>query len=89
MIPEKYILPFLEVVVQNANPIALGVYIQIFGGIRQGELVNIQRGDITPIGVFGEDGVIVKLRNKMLREDIKDGNGAASVKKKETKLYSL
>ncbi|MGR5882817.1 hypothetical protein ACT7DC_22555 [Bacillus cereus] len=86
MIPEKYILPFLEVVVQNANPIALGVYMQIFGGIRQGELVNIQRGDITPIGVFGEDGVIVKLRNKMLREDIKDGNGSASVKKERNQI---
>ncbi|MCY9666417.1 hypothetical protein M5X11_15850 [Paenibacillus alginolyticus] len=47
MIPEEFILPFLELAVKVANPIALGVYMQCFGGIRIGGLVNIKKSNIT------------------------------------------
>ncbi|WP_231571297.1 tyrosine-type recombinase/integrase [Gordoniibacillus kamchatkensis] len=86
MIPEKYILPFIETVVRVANPIALGVYIQFFGGLRQGELVNLRRTDVTSIGAFGEDGLILKLRKNVLRPDLIDSSGAAGVKKERTQL---
>lgn len=80
-LPEQYILPFIELAVKVANPIALGVYLQCFGGIRQGEIVNIQRSDVTSIGSFGEFGVVINLQPKNLRMDIKDNSGASGVKK--------
>ncbi|TGV31335.1 hypothetical protein EN829_033305 [Mesorhizobium sp. M00.F.Ca.ET.186.01.1.1] len=81
MIPEEYILPFLELAVQVANPIALGVYMQFFGGIRVGGLVNIRRSNITSIGAYGEHGLVVKLDTQMLRKDISDTSGSSFVKK--------
>ncbi|ASJ54549.1 hypothetical protein BP422_13860 [Brevibacillus formosus] len=81
MIPEEYILPFLELAVQVANPIALGVYMQFFGGIRVGGLVNIRRSNITTIGAYGENGLVIKLDTQMLRQDISDTSGSSFVKK--------
>ena len=86
MIPENYILPFIETAVRIGNPIALGVYMQIFGGIRQGELVNIRHSDINTIGAYGEDGLIIKLRENNLRPDIKDSSGSAGVKVERNQL---
>ncbi|MCY9659528.1 hypothetical protein P5G65_23770 [Paenibacillus chondroitinus] len=86
MIPEKYILPFLETVVQVANPIALGVYLQMFGGIRQGEQVNVVRSDITSIGSYGAEGLVIKLRKKILRADLIDSSGSAGVKKERNQV---
>lgn len=80
-LPEQYILPFIELAVKMANPIALGVYLQCFGGIRQGELVNIRRSDVISIGSFGEFGVVIKLQHKSMRMDIKDSSGSSGVKK--------
>lgn len=80
-LPERYILPFIELAFKVANPIALGVYLQIFGGIRQGELVNIQRSDVTSIGSFGEFGFVIKLQQKNMRMDINDSSGSSGVKK--------
>ncbi|CAN7200967.1 hypothetical protein LJR153_000570 [Paenibacillus sp. LjRoot153] len=86
MIPEKYILPFLETVVQVANPIALGVYLQMFGGIRQGEQVNVVRSDVSSIGSYGAEGLVINLRKKILRADLIDSSGAAGVKKERTQI---
>lgn len=86
MIPEEFILPFLETVIQVANPIALGVYCQLFGGLRQGELVNIQRNDVTSIGTFGQEGLVIKLRKRNLRLDIIDSSGSAGVKKERNQI---
>ncbi len=86
MIPEEFILPFLETVIQVANPIALGVYCQLFGGLRQGELVNIQRNDVTSIGAFGQEGLVIKLRKRNLRSDIIDSSGSAGVKKERNQI---
>ncbi|MGG4094470.1 hypothetical protein [Paenibacillus lautus] len=80
-LPEQYILPFIELAVKTANPIALGIYMQCFGGIRQGELVNIRKSDVNSIGSFGEFGLVVRLEQKNLRMDIKDSAGSSGVKK--------
>ncbi|WP_055107607.1 site-specific integrase [Paenibacillus ihumii] len=80
-LPERYILPLIELAVKIANPIALGIYMQCFGGIRQGELVNIRRSDVNSIGSFGEFGLVVRLQKRNLRTDIKDSAGASGVKK--------
>jgi|UniRef100_A0A8R1HVV5 integrase len=80
-LPEQYILPFIELAVKTANPIALGIYMQCFGGIRQGELVNIRKSDVNSIGSYGEFGLVVRLEQKTLRMDIKDSAGSSGVKK--------
>ncbi|WP_240417366.1 site-specific integrase [Paenibacillus periandrae] len=80
-LPEQYILPLIEMAVKMANPIALGIYMQCFGGIRQGELVNIRRSDVISIGSFGEFGIVIKLQQKNMRTDIKDSSGSSGVKK--------
>ncbi|MFK4369447.1 integrase [Paenibacillus sp. RC82] len=68
-LPEQYILPLIELAVKVANPIALGVYMHCFGGIRQGELVNVRRSDVTSIGFFGEFGLVVKLQQTNMRNE--------------------
>lgn len=64
MLPEEYIIPFIETAVRVANPIALGIYFQCFGGIRVGGLVNIRRDDVASIGAYGAHGMIIKLQKK-------------------------
>lgn len=86
MIPEEYILPFLEMAVKVSHPIALGVYMQCFGGIRIGGLVNISRSNITSIGVNGEYGLIVTIKKQHLRNDVLDSSGANYVKKERKQL---
>ncbi|WP_255258770.1 site-specific integrase [Bacillus pseudomycoides] len=85
-IPHIYILRFLEIVFEIANPIALGVYMQIFGGLRVGEVVNIRTSDIKLIGPYGQDGLLLNVKNSINRVDIKDGSGSSYVKKPRDQL---
>ena len=85
-IPFIYILRFLEIAVREANPIALGVYMQIFGGIRIGEIVNITRSSIFPLDPYCMEGLMVDLNYQGLRYDLKDSSGANHVKKPREQL---
>ncbi|HFK1428719.1 MULTISPECIES: site-specific integrase [Bacillus] len=85
-IPHIYILRFLEIVFEIANPIALGVYMQIFGGLRVGEVVNIRTSEIKLIGPYGQDGLLLNVKNSINRIDIKDGSGSSYVKKPRDQL---
>ncbi|MES5954577.1 site-specific integrase [Bacillus fungorum] len=85
-LPHIYILRFLEIVFEVATPIALGVYMQIFGGLRCGEVVNIRKSDIKLIGPYGQDGLLLNIQNNMNRTDIKDGSGSSYVKKPRDQL---
>ncbi|PGS68220.1 hypothetical protein COC69_27045 [Bacillus cereus] len=85
-IPHIYILRFLEIVFDVANPIALGVYMQIFGGLRVGEVVNTKLSDIKLIGPYGQDGLLLHLQHHAYRTDIKDGSGSSYVKKQRDQL---
>lgn len=76
----ELIFPFIEFAVKVANPIALGVYYQIFGGLRRGEIVNIKRQNVQLLGVLGENGHRVKITQDIMRSDIKDSAGSSSVK---------
>ncbi|MED4354305.1 hypothetical protein P9265_18595 [Schinkia azotoformans] len=73
-------LPLLfEVACIVAKPIVLGLYLQIFGGIRVGEVVNIKRRSIAH-SINGQS-VVINLKENMLRTDLKDTNGSNYVKK--------
>ena len=82
-IPHIYILRFLEIVFEVANPIALGVYMQIFGGLRIGEVVNIRTSDIAYRSLWSR-WFAFKCKNSINRVDIKDGSGSSYVKTKRS-----
>jgi len=78
----ELIFPFIEFASVVATPIALGVYYQMFGGLRRGEVVNIKRENVSLIGVLGVNGHKVKISQEVLRDDIKDSSGSSSIKPK-------
>jgi integrase len=75
LLPYQYIPMFLEIVISEAHPILLGIYFQIFGGIRLGEVLNIRRSSIR---VKPTGDMIINLQNHDLRNDLK--TASASVK---------
>ncbi|SFB25654.1 MULTISPECIES: site-specific integrase [unclassified Bacillus (in: firmicutes)] len=85
-LPEVYILRFLELASIIVNPIALGIYLQIFGGLRVGEVVNIQKYDIKTIGPYGIDGLMLNIEKTQFRTDLKDTSGSNYVKKTRDQL---
>lgn len=76
----ELIIPFLELAFKERNPIALGVYYQIFGGLRAGEVVNLAKTDIKNIGSFGEFGQILDIHPNSFRSDIKTTSGKGEIK---------
>lgn len=63
-LPEPYILLFLETAVETSGLIALGIYFQLFGGLRESEVCSVKRADVHSLGPFGERGLVVKLGTK-------------------------
>ncbi|MDQ8735801.1 hypothetical protein [Paenibacillus sp. LHD-38] len=81
ILPYQYIAMFLETAIMEANPIALGIYLQFFGGLRMGEIVNIKRSNIkiTPTG-----SMAVILEPHSLRGDLRATNpGVKRVRKQK------
>lgn len=77
----EFITTFLNTAIYETPEIALGVYFQIFGGLRTGEAVNVSRKQITLVGAYGSHGMSIKLQEQFLRKDIKDSSGSSQVKK--------
>lgn len=77
----ELIIPFIETAFYEANSIALGLYYQIFGGLRMSEVVNVTKSNITNIGAYGEFGQVLKLENTNLRPDLTTTSGTGAVKK--------
>lgn len=77
--PIEHLPLFFEIACLTAKPIVLGLYFQIFGGLRVGEVVNIKRSSIKHT-VNGES-MLINLKENMFRTDLKDTNGADYVKK--------
>lgn len=79
MLPVDYIPLLLEVAIQVAKPIALGIYFQIFGGIRVSEVINLKK---TQVKVRIKTGDLsFSLQNQNFRTDLKEHS---SVKKPRT-----
>lgn len=77
----ELIIPFIETAYESCNSIALGVYYQIFGGLRYGEVVNITKSSIKNIGSFGEFGQVLNIKKRELRSDLKTTSGKGEVKR--------
>lgn len=79
LIPTKYIPLLLEISILYAHPIALGIYLQIFGGLRVGEVVNIKRTQVKT--KLNSKDFLFNIKEQQFRTDIKDSSGASYVKK--------
>lgn len=90
-LPHGLILTFLRTAVATSPSIALAIYLSVFGGLRAGEIVNIKLSDITPYGdQYGKGGLLIHLRTRNLRTDIKDTSGTSRVKRERKQfVYSV
>ncbi|MEB4859535.1 tyrosine-type recombinase/integrase [Priestia megaterium] len=79
ILPNEYIPLFLEIATLVAKPIALGIYFQIFGGLRISEVVNLKRTQVSRRMQTGD--FTLKLAKQNFRPDLKED---ASVKKVRT-----
>lgn len=80
-IRKEYIAAFLDLAFKHVNPIALGVCMQIFGGLRSGDCVNLTRDSVTSKGAYGTFGLELDIKFRDLRPDLKDYDGSSGVKK--------
>lgn len=79
-IDDELIFEFLYTALQVVPQIALGVYFQIFGGLRIGEIVNIRYIDISVKEPYGRNGMVIILKQSHQRTDLKR-DAITSVKK--------
>lgn len=77
--PFKYIPLLLEIAILEAMPIALGVYMQLFGGLRVGEVVNLKRTQVKRRIVNGD--FLFDVKDQNFRSDLKDSAGSSYVKR--------
>lgn len=71
-IEEDLIFEFLYTAIKIVPQIALGVYFQIFGGLRISEVVNLVYSNISVKEAYGRNGMVVRLIKTNLRPDLKD-----------------
>ncbi|OMF14738.1 hypothetical protein BK127_17515 [Paenibacillus sp. FSL H7-0331] len=76
--PPQYLPLLFEIAISVAQPIVLGLYLQIFGGLRVGEVVNIKRSEIKRKVANGD--ILIKVRTNNLRTDLNDTAGTNEVK---------
>lgn len=77
--PAKYIPLLLEIAILEAMPIALGVYMQLFGGLRVGEVVNLKRTQVKR-RIANRD-FLFDVKDQNFRSDLKDSAGSSYVKR--------
>lgn len=80
-LPQELVLIFLDTALTYVPRIALGVYFQFFGGLRVGEVVNISRSSVNLKGPFGKFGIVVNVKNRKFRKDLKHRSSGGAVKK--------
>ncbi|MGG0248777.1 site-specific integrase [Peribacillus frigoritolerans] len=85
-LPGIYILRLLELATSVSPSIALGVYMQFFGGLRVGEVINIKRSDVKTIGPYGVEGLLLNIEKGIFRTNIRDTSGSSYVKKNRDQL---
>jgi integrase len=79
-IPERLIDLFITIAKREAYPIAFGIYLQIYGGLRVSEVVSLRYEDLIPVGYNASFGFEATLaNNKIIRKDTK--NYVSTVKK--------
>ena len=68
-LPDELLFHFIFEAQRISPLIAFGIYLQTFGGIRIGELVNLKKSSIKTIGPYGSDGFIVSIEQHLQKND--------------------
>lgn len=79
LLPVKYIPLLIEISILSAHPITLGLYLQLFGGLRAGEVVNLKRTQFRK--KLNSADFLLNIKEQQFRTDIKDSSGSNYVKK--------
>lgn len=85
--PMKYFPLLLEISILEAPRIALGIYLQFFGGIRSGEAVNIRREQFRRRVKSGD--FLLNLTEQNFRTDIKDRGGSNVKRVREQQFFNI
>lgn len=85
--PLRYFPLLLEIAILEAPRIALGIYLQFFGGLRVGEVVNISRDSAKRRIAYGD--FLIKLEKQNFRSDIKDRSGTSVKRKRHQEIYNI
>lgn len=81
ILPFEFIPLFLEIASTHTPRIALGIYFQIFGGLRISEVVNLKRTQVSK--AIANREFILKVENQNFRTDLKEHS---SVKKTRSQV---
>ncbi|MED5020890.1 hypothetical protein P9847_26870 [Paenibacillus chibensis] len=79
----EFLNTFMDVAISEVPLIALGIYFQLFGGLRAGEVVNVSKSSLQLVGPNGLYGVSITLTKQNFRKKsaIKNPSGGGYVKK--------
>lgn len=80
-LPLELVVIFIDTAIQVTPRIALGVYFQMFGGLRLGEVVNVKKTGIRLKGAFGKYGMVLSLSDQRFRSDLRSITSGGAVKK--------
>lgn len=84
----RLITLFLEIAELVAPEISFGIYLQFFGGLRRGEVVNVLRSDLRESGPNGEHSLSVRIGYKpYLWERLKDISSCSV--KRDTNIFPV
>ncbi|MGE7271994.1 hypothetical protein ACQKK5_11115 [Brevibacillus panacihumi] len=86
--PDKYVPLLFEIAILVSQPIVLGLYLQFFGGLRIGEVVNLKRSSLKRKVADGD--ILVQIKERYFRTDLKDSSGGNYVKKpRNQRIYQI
>lgn len=83
---DQMIVEFLRVAEVTCPEIAFGIGLQIFGGLRKGEVVNIMSSSLPTNFLNGENAIVIKDNQKTLFERLKS-QGKQEVKRPRLQLF--
>lgn len=75
------VMLFLDIAERDAPDVALGFYLQCFGGLRMSEVLNLIYQDIEPCGINAEKGMLLTLVKRTMRPDLPFSDATTSPKK--------
>ncbi|MBU3156347.1 hypothetical protein [Clostridium estertheticum] len=80
-IPMELVIAFIDIAIIETPDIVLGIYFQLFGGLRVSEAINLSKNCIELIGPNGIYGMNLDLKKRYFRKNIVNNNGKGGVKK--------
>ncbi|MBT2734726.1 hypothetical protein J7E66_08245 [Bacillus sp. ISL-7] len=84
LIPLRYIPLFLEIAILEAKPIAFGIYMLMFGGLRPSEALNVKRAQLAR--KVKDGSFMVDLKDQNFRTDLQNSSGGGYVKKPRSQV---